>query len=196
MYKAWNGTGNDCYRSEEFQITNVTSDEEGKSRLYLSPAERPVCRNNNQSCTQEGPEERKGWEAAAMRRARWQLESLAGGPQQGAQQAQRVARSALRVIKYLHKACLGPVKGRKCHLSTAPGEWRSVTSELWAPCQSWGHAHSGPRKAAAPVGLALLSIPSSGLADSLKIPLLPFIAMVTAHPLELFTSTHFYAAED
>ena len=82
---------------------------------------------NNHICRRELKKRKEGWEAAAMHRARWQLVSLAGRSQQGAQQAQRVARSALPVIKYLLKACLGPVKGRKCHLSTSPGEWGSVS---------------------------------------------------------------------
>lgn len=61
-----------------------------------------------------------------MHGARWQSVSLADTSRWGAQQTQQVARWALPVIRYLHKARLGPVKGRKCHLSTTPGEWGSV----------------------------------------------------------------------
>lgn len=82
---------------------------------------------NNHIRRRELKKRKEGWEAASTHRARRQLASLAGRSPRGAQQAQRVAHQALPVIKYLHKACLGLVKGRKCHLSTTPGERGGVS---------------------------------------------------------------------
>lgn len=64
-------------------------------------------------------------------------------------------------------------------------------------CASFGGMPTrGRAELLAPAGLAMLNLPASGLADSLKILLLSFKAVVTAHPMELFTSTRFYEAED